>query len=776
MNIDNFQRSNLNQRGSQYKWHGFYRALVIDCKDPKLLGRVKIRIPDLMPEQGTDYTLDWKKNGLWAHTANNYLGGRNVQDMMKGKRSEHTDGQFQGSCLIPAEGSWVWAFFENGEPNSPYIFGALECGQRKVLPENQTGTEFWKKWTLIKTNQGRCIVISDSKEDCRVEITGKKRQIKNAPDGDLNSVFNIDDNQTVIFLDERANNEKLLIKDYKGNFIAFHTGDAVASNQLHIFFQDDIHIETEKNLYIKTGQDLHLDVGRDYFLTAGHDINTTADNDHYETADDFQRNAYLNDIRQSGLSINDSAGLDLGHAAVGTIHCGSIDNMIMSGRVVDMKGDDAVNIEGTNTLNLQSDNLNVSPNMQVAFSQAASTYPAVKSGIAELAKPAQPDGERNQDPIENSILDPIVPEGDMEPPKPIDKPPSKDGDKYELTFDEQSAELPPTPPPPTPPPIEVISDVSTTENVALKKPLLGKLILNNRVNHQIGVGYRDVLYLKDDYRDKIIPLVDKSYGTYTGFSIFREPNLLDSDYIDLKITPVYDNYRNPTTWEIDDTTKWWNNLDSFCKQAKDYDITIIPTLFDFNNNTNDPFSTKLEHPYTTFSWDDMIQGLFIKLVLQHILSSKVKFIINLLNKYYNEDPILPDSGWIRKLIMFILEQCGVPSDKLALTYGPNVNLFNRNPYCRYKMLTGNYSPNDDEINNEEPNNFKLNDYIVYLNKCTSNGIACMNNWNMNHFVSFIPSRTISINNINYLFAPVQREAMRIVNGKTEENNGFIDFL
>jgi len=42
------------------KFFGMYRSRVIDNKDPEMFGRVKIQIPDLMPE-----ILDDDTKGLW---------------------------------------------------------------------------------------------------------------------------------------------------------------------------------------------------------------------------------------------------------------------------------------------------------------------------------------------------------------------------------------------------------------------------------------------------------------------------------------------------------------------------------------------------------------------------------------------------------------------------------------------------------------------------------------------------------------------------------------
>ena len=53
----------------------------------------------------------------------------------------------------------------------------------------------------------------------------------------------------------------------------------------------------------------------------------------------------------------------------------------------------------------------------------------------------------------------------------------------------------------------------------------------------------------------------------------------------------------------------------------------------------------------------------------------------------------------------------------------------------------------------------------------------MNTWKMNWFESELPEGMTKDhpNAINYLFAPRQRESMRIIKDDSETNNGFIDF-
>ena len=118
---DNIRRTNLTEE-NEHSWYGFHRAKVIDAHDLKKLGRVKIWIPDIMPD--IEYSCI---SGIWAHPANNPIGGRNLPDM-DGTVCDFEQGHYQGSCMIPPEGSWVWIFFENGDPNWPYYFAAADTG------------------------------------------------------------------------------------------------------------------------------------------------------------------------------------------------------------------------------------------------------------------------------------------------------------------------------------------------------------------------------------------------------------------------------------------------------------------------------------------------------------------------------------------------------------------------------------------------------------------------------------------------------------------------
>jgi len=271
------------------KLGGFYRAKVIDNKDSELFGRVKVWIPDIMPKVSED-------KGLWAMPANNVTSGLNSDG-----DSEHF---YSGSCYIPPKGSYVWVFFENGNPNRPYYLGGLDLQNTKVLPECQVGSNPQKKWVIYKSHSGRAIVISDDPDDERVEITGKKREISTPPTGDTNSVYTIDGNQTTILIDERDGKEKVLIRSHKGDYINFD----IENQKIQISVSSDIHIKSNGNIFIKASDNINLKAGTNINIHAGGVINLKAGSNVNTQAGGNINNLSTGPVNLDGSQVNEMSG------------------------------------------------------------------------------------------------------------------------------------------------------------------------------------------------------------------------------------------------------------------------------------------------------------------------------------------------------------------------------------------------------------------------------------------------------------------------------------
>lgn len=342
--------ANPGEEFKSFSWDGIYRAKVIDSKDPNYQGRVKIWIPDLMPEIEDN-------KGLWARPANNPLGGRNSLE-------NTTDHYYQGSCLIPPVGSYIYIFFEYGNPNEPRYLSGGDFGQTKVPIENQQGSDYEKKWTIYKSKQGRLILISDDSHDERIEITGKKRLLNgNDPSGNQESVYAVNDNQTVILIDERSGNEKILIKDYKGNYINLNT----ETGDLNIEVSGNVHLEAGKSIYLSANEDVHINAGKK--------IKT--------------KSVENTDIKSEGLNLE------------------SISD-------VNMKSATNTNVTGGSNINIKATN-NIHEDGLLLLQQQGA---AASANSASDAVPASPNGDRNDPDLTTNDADELPPD---QPSLPITK-------------------------------------------------------------------------------------------------------------------------------------------------------------------------------------------------------------------------------------------------------------------------------------------------------------------------------------------------------------------
>ena len=253
----------------------FYRARVVDNKDDKKLGRVRVFIPDLM------IGLDEFSDGIWAYPANSPFGGGNTECDPKIADS--------GSLYVPQVKQWVWVFFENDNPNRPYYLSALYIENRKVPPETQRGSQWYNKWLLFRSPDGRTMWISDYPDDQGVHITGKKRKYN--PKSPLDSVIPIKGNQSVVRIDERDGKEKILIADYRNNFVMldtqhskayFHVDNETGTGQINIY-TDQTLVVLDDSGYVKiqapqatveinNGQ-IKISASGDIHLKAGGNIN-----------------------------------------------------------------------------------------------------------------------------------------------------------------------------------------------------------------------------------------------------------------------------------------------------------------------------------------------------------------------------------------------------------------------------------------------------------------------------------------------------------------------
>jgi hypothetical protein len=317
-------------------WNTIVRGKVILAKDPKKQGRVKIWIPDLMP-------LVQETKGLWARPANNPLGGRNTTE-------DGDDHHYQGSCMIPPKGSWIYIFFENGDPSEPRYFAAADMCTTKggndkpsVVAECRQGAEWHQKWVPVKTRQGRCIILSDDKEDQRVEITGKKRKLEGGPEppnGPDDSVYVIDGNQTVILIGEKKGKEKVLIRTHKGDFLHID----VDERMLHGYFKNGIRLKTDGDYHLKVKGNMNVEVGGSEKTTVGKERHVSVGNDqrHMVNGNDY----YLAGKARTEMVQGENNSISMG-------------NLNLACKQFNIQATDKITVQATNQVNIMGDNTGV---------------------------------------------------------------------------------------------------------------------------------------------------------------------------------------------------------------------------------------------------------------------------------------------------------------------------------------------------------------------------------------------------------------------------------
>jgi hypothetical protein len=109
------------QRGdiySEQKYWGKYRAIVVDNKDPKKLGRCVLQVPEIF---GLPLVTDWAYpvSGWVSAYDGNYQDSVNVNDGRDSKRRTQNPGGDKGDFNVADIGDGVWASFEAGDACRP---------------------------------------------------------------------------------------------------------------------------------------------------------------------------------------------------------------------------------------------------------------------------------------------------------------------------------------------------------------------------------------------------------------------------------------------------------------------------------------------------------------------------------------------------------------------------------------------------------------------------------------------------------------------------------
>jgi hypothetical protein len=111
--------------------YGKYRGIVSDNRDPKNLGRVRARVPEILADVESG----------WALPCAPYAGSGS------------------GSYTVPSPDSGVWIEFEAGDVSRPLWSGCWwSAGQ---LPTDETGTAATPDLKILRSEQGLLVKLDD---------------------------------------------------------------------------------------------------------------------------------------------------------------------------------------------------------------------------------------------------------------------------------------------------------------------------------------------------------------------------------------------------------------------------------------------------------------------------------------------------------------------------------------------------------------------------------------------------------------------------------------
>ena len=129
------------------RYYGKYRGKVVDSKDPKGLGRIRVEVPELLNDQKTG----------WALPCLPYGGSKDT-----------------GLFMVPEEGSNVWVEFQAGDLSSP-IWTGIWWGEPSgnEVPSEAQANDSEPMVKILKTKSGHRIELHDSNGQEKIFITNK---------------------------------------------------------------------------------------------------------------------------------------------------------------------------------------------------------------------------------------------------------------------------------------------------------------------------------------------------------------------------------------------------------------------------------------------------------------------------------------------------------------------------------------------------------------------------------------------------------------------------
>lgn len=116
------------------RFYGKYRGVVSDVNDPEKIGRIRVKVPEVLDDVESPWALPcapYSGNGVGAYT-------------------------------VPSVGAGVWIEFEAGDPARP-IWTGCWWGKNQ-LPKNEQGIEAKPAIKIIRTEKGMMVAMDDDNQ------------------------------------------------------------------------------------------------------------------------------------------------------------------------------------------------------------------------------------------------------------------------------------------------------------------------------------------------------------------------------------------------------------------------------------------------------------------------------------------------------------------------------------------------------------------------------------------------------------------------------------
>ncbi len=191
------------QASRQQSHYGKYRGVVTDNQDPKKLGRIRARVPEVLADVETG----------WALPCAPYAG----------------DGS--GHHTIPAPGAGVWIEFEAGDVSRPLWSGCWWSADQ--VPSDEQGTAATPDVKILRSEEGLLIRFNDA--DSSIAVSDR--------DGQNLMRIEVRDGKVTVQATSKVVVEAPQIELVEGAIHPLVFGDALLSylNQLVALFNSHVH-------------------------------------------------------------------------------------------------------------------------------------------------------------------------------------------------------------------------------------------------------------------------------------------------------------------------------------------------------------------------------------------------------------------------------------------------------------------------------------------------------------------------------------------------------